>query len=375
MANLRDLISYADQQEITSAGFSTSPTTPLKYEGSAYKQVQMRTHCAVNRYNYFECFIWRPPAGTTFLKFEIWGGGGSGPGTCCCMWGTPGGSGAYAYKCICSDTDLGGCLYEICVASASCCTPVNRGANGCKSFVVGHGLNNFCAEGGYGGMSICHCHTQMSCLCTMSGAEWHCSENHNKYGAMDCQCCCEVWGNCGFSCFTPGGGIGNYPLFDQDTTGEMYDLIGIGNTFGSCGKTVRYRDAGLNFCYGGLCWNQCNFCAPFFGADGGAHGLPGLLGSPCNHGADNFCMLKQYHPFPGGLINTKGGYLTMRYHDMNQSGENGEHYLHPEYFGWASNGGDEGIPGFGGRAAGSHGGNNCYCGGPGHSGMVRITYG
>jgi hypothetical protein len=28
----------------------------------------------------------------------------------------------------------------------------------------------------------------------------------------------------------------------------------------------------------------------------------------------------------------------------------------------------------GGRSASSSGG-NCYCGGPGHAGMVRITYG
>lgn len=372
MANLRDLISYADQQEVTSAGFSTAPSSPINYPGSAYKQVQMRTHCAVNRYNYFECYIWRPPAGTTFLKFEIWGGGGSGAGTCCCMWGTPGGSGAYAYKCICSDVDLGGCIYEICVASASCCSPRNQGDHGCKSFVVGHGLNNFCAEGGYGGMSSCANSTwDQQCLCSY---DHECSESHATFGALQCQRCCEYRGNCGFSCFTPGGGIGNYPIFDQDTSGEFYDLIGAGTTFGSNGKRVRYSEGWTDFCYGYLCMNQCNFCAPFFGADGGARGLPGLLGSPCNHSSGDFCMIKQYHPFPGGLINTMGGYLTDRYHDMNQSGENGSHYKHGDYFGWAANGADEGIPGFGGRASGSHSG-NCYCGGSGHSGMVRITYG
>ncbi len=43
MANLRDLISYADQQAVTSAGLQTAPTTPINYHGTAYKQELMRT--------------------------------------------------------------------------------------------------------------------------------------------------------------------------------------------------------------------------------------------------------------------------------------------------------------------------------------------
>ena len=379
MANLRDLISYTDQQQIASfqtTGISTVPTTPITFPGSEYHQVQFRTHCAVNRHRYFECYVWRPPAGTTFIKFEIWGGGGGGPGTCCCMWGTPGGSGAYAFKCICTGFDLGGQPYEICVASASCCTPVQWGSRGCKSFVVGCGLNNFCAEGGWGGASFCaNCMDrsstfEMYCICDYCHS---CNESQAMpYGGHMCEACGPHWGNCGFSCFTPGGGIGNYPLEYQDITELQYDLIGGGTTFGSNGRRVYYGH-GLNPCYGGLCTNQCAYCAPFYGADGGARGLPGLLGSPCNHDM-NWCMIVQYHPFPGGLINTRGGYLPYRYSSMNLAGADAAQYRFSDYFGHSSLRAEEGIVGLGGRSASSESG-NCYCGGPGHSGMVRITYG
>jgi len=373
MANLRDLISYTDQQQIAAfqtVGISTIPSTPTSFPGSEYQQLQFRTHCAVNRNRYFECYIWKPPVGTTFIKFELWGGGGGGPGTCCCMWGVPGGSGSYAFKCICTGFDLAGCTYEICVASASCCSPYNYGARGCKSFVVGYGLNNFCAEGGMGGFSNCANSPpwEMFCLCDYAQA---CSEGAMQPYGM-CQTCCDLWGNCGFSCFTPGSGIGNYPIDYQDVVENQYDLIGTGTTFGSSGRRVDYSHA-INPCYGGLCWTNCAYCAPFYGADGGARGLPGLLGSPCNNGMD-WCMLLQYHPFPGGLVNTRGGYLPYRYTDMNIAGENGSHYRFSDYFGHSANRGDEGIVGLGGRSASSSGG-NCYCGGPGHAGMVRITYG
>jgi hypothetical protein len=377
MANLRDLVSYTDQQQIAAfqtAGISTVPATPISFPGSEYNQIQFRTHCAVNRFRHFECYVWKPPVGTTFIKFEIWGGGGGGPGTCCCMWGTPGGSGAYAYKCICTGFDLGGSVYEICVASASCCSPINTGARGCKSFVVGPGLRNFCAEGGYGGQSFCaNCNGswEMFCLCDYTQA---CAEGASMpYGAaICCDMCTGHWGNCGFSCFTPGGGIGMYPIEYQDVTETQYDLIGAGTTFGSNCRRVHYGHA-LNPCYGGLCWSMCAYCAPYFGADGGAIGLPGLMGSPCNHAMD-WCMITQYHPYPGGLINTRGGYLPYRYTSMNLAGENGAHYRFQDYFGHSSNRADEGIVGLGGRSASSESG-NCYCGGPGHAGMVRITYG
>jgi hypothetical protein len=290
------------------------------------------------------------------------------------MWGTPGGAGAYAYKCICTGYDLGACnaTYEICVASASCCTPDNVGQRGCKSFVVGPGLTNFCAEGGYGGISNCaNCMGEgweFYCLCTYDS---NCSEGlHQPFGG--CIYCGPHVGNCGFSCFAPGGGIGNIPWPNQDTITNAYDLIGIGNTFGSLGRRQLYGHA-LDVCYGGLCWSQCAACAPYYGADGGAIGLPGLLGSPCNHGMD-WCMIVQYHPFPGGLINTRGGYLPYRYTDMNLGGDNGVHYRFQDYFGHSSNRADEGIVGLGGRSASSRDG-NCYCGSPGHAGMVRITYG
>ena len=87
-------------------------------------------------------------------------------------------------------------------------------------------------------------------------------------------------------------------------------------------------------------------------------------------------MVKQYIPYPGGLINTKGGYWARRYDSMNYAGEN-------SYGGWMRasmgywGGGDDGshgIPGAGGNSAAATAG-NCYCGGPGYNGLVQITYG
>jgi hypothetical protein len=86
-------------------------------------------------------------------------------------------------------------------------------------------------------------------------------------------------------------------------------------------------------------------------------------------------MVNQYIPYSGGLINTRGGYIMRRTSDMNASGNNGHPNDFNEFFGYSGSNLGHGIPGFGGRTAQSHGGNNCYCGGYGGSGQVIITYG
>ena len=45
-----------------------------------------------------KCCNWTVPQGTTFAVFELWGGGASGVGGCCCMQGMPGDGGSYAIK-------------------------------------------------------------------------------------------------------------------------------------------------------------------------------------------------------------------------------------------------------------------------------------
>lgn len=101
---------------------------------------------------------WCVPAGVTSITFEIWGGGGGGGATCCCAFGFPGGSGAYAKKTVTGT--LGGCQYFIFPGYATCCRPdMPTGFQGCKTYITGYGLNNFCAEGGLPGRTYCNAWT------------------------------------------------------------------------------------------------------------------------------------------------------------------------------------------------------------------------
>jgi len=390
MANLRDLIEYTDRAEIRTAsslgvpGVTAGVTTSYfgqGFPGSAYKQIKYRGNFCTGSYTcFYECLVWRPPAGTTFVKFELWGGGGNGAGSCCCMIGTPGGSGAYAYKCICTGNDLGGCIYEFCIAGMSCCSPESYGYRGCKSFVNGFGLSNFCAEGGGQGYSHCHCNWIQSCLglyqtsCNEGSRTNTCLEDGYSAGRW---CFDQVW-SC--TCFAAGSnyGSGMIDCFDigrhrdQGCATGCYDLIGIGNTFGSNGRPVSLSHP-INVCYGGVCFN-CHFCAPYFGADGGAHGLPGGLGSPCDMDMGNFCMVKQFVPYPGGLVNTRGGWIPQKYDEMVFGGSRSQANRVNYFFGYSGSNREHGIPGMGGMTAGSWCG-YCYCGGSGHAGQVIITYG
>ena len=95
--------------------------------------------------------IWR-----TDVIFEIWGGGGGGAVSCCCSHRRhPGGAGAYAYKRLTGNEVVAGCKYQICIAASSCRTTSKSGRRGCKTYITGHNLSNFCAEGGHGGCSFC----------------------------------------------------------------------------------------------------------------------------------------------------------------------------------------------------------------------------
>lgn len=392
MSNLRDLIAYADQTTFQQVvGLTTSRV------GSQYKQIRFLTHCAVNHQPYYSSMKWKAPQGTRFIKFEIWGAGGSGGGSCCCMFGGPGGSGAYAFRMLCANDygDLSGCAYEICLATGGCCLPHGNhfGQHGCKSYIVGHGLCNFCAEGGMGGMTHCAL-SHGCCFCWGNNYGNECvyrgdrADSAGHYmGGKNFSCdfyCGPHYLICGHSCFTPGGGIGQRSTFlmdGQSEAGRVYSCL-----FGkpaadylSCGKEVALGHP-VNHCFGGACFIPMAYCAPFFGADGGAHGLPGMLTSPYNQDAGNWCMVMELHPYPGGLINTRGGWVAIPRWDQNNAGWQGFQAFSKSLMGFV--GGGEGsddhhlsyIPGMGGKSSTTSGG-NCYCGGPGTSGMIQITYG
>ena len=392
MANLRDLIAYADTTTFQQVvGLTTSSV------GSVYKQIRYMTHCSVNHQVHYSSMKWKAPQGTRFIKFEIWGAGGSGAGTCCCMWGGPGGSGAHAFKILCANQygDLSGCAYEICLGTGQCCLPIGNhfGQQGCKSYIVGHGLCNFCAEGGMGGMT--HCALSWGCcFCWGNNYSGGCVSRQDRADSagqfmMGKTSACEFYCGphyqlCGHSCFTPGGGIGQRATFLSDglpETGRIYSALfgNSGSEYLSCGKEITLGHP-VNHCFGGACFSPMAYCAPFYGADGGAHGLPGMITSQGNQDAAQWCMITDLHPYPGGLINTRGGWVAIPRWDMNNSGYQGIHQHAKALMGFMSGG--EGhddhhngyVPGFGGKSSSSTGG-NCYCGGPGGSGMIQITYG
>ena len=98
---------------------------------------------------YFRCgcnCTWTVPSGVTCARFQIWGAGTTSGSSCCCGYGIPGSTGAYASVII---PVSAGNSYTICSGCAYCCHPRWSVANdGCPSYVQGSGLSNFCAEGG-----------------------------------------------------------------------------------------------------------------------------------------------------------------------------------------------------------------------------------
>jgi len=380
MSNLRSLIGYVDNSSFGSiVGLTTN-------YGSQYRQIRMYDPCISGTSPLLNGFFWRAPVGTSFINIELWGGGGSGAGGCCCMFGPPGGSGAYAYKSICSNDvgNLDGCPFEFCIGSGGCCSNSGSapmvGYFGCKSYATGIGLCNFCAEGGGPGIAYC-AYSVECCFCWDNTYSDSTGSTSSHGGAMDFvrnvyDYCGPHNINCGFSCFSSGGGIGNFSQLNQMgklRSNPYVDRFGNARRFDSNCKNITYGHS-VNHCYGGSC-TGFNHCAPYYGADGGSFGLPGAITSPCNSDADDRCWIKQLIPYPGGLINTSGGYWRQHAQPLNMNSLQTPTFMNISMGIWSGGGDSEwGVPGSGGNTASQSGG-NCYCGGPGSNGLIQITYG
>lgn len=243
----------------------------------------------VDSYNYTYYPNWTIPTGATEVLFEVWGGGGSGAVSCCCSNGPSGGAGAYAFKTISGSDVVAGCQYQLCVGSASCRTSSKSGRRGCKTYITGNGLTNFCAEGGWGGCSYCF----------LQGCTWLTPRRNES--------------SCVYGC-----------------------------------------------------------CAIFYGADGGAVGLPGAYYAMCY--VDR-CHNKFFFPYPGGLVSAKGGYVSNRVYCSQNHCHFTEWCSAKNTVGWAQGSTCcmHGVPGFPGVTAGSCC-NGPYCGAGGHAGLIRISY-
>jgi len=251
MSNLRNLLGTQNTELV---GIYSGGIGNLRPGQSTWIMMHMCGVCDAPDTSYacmgseYQC--WRVPGsptgtGTTVVTFEIWGGGGSGAGACCCMIGVPGGAGAYARKTVTGIAS--GTAYNICIGGVACRTPADTGNRGCKSFVTGSGLSNFCAEGGWPGCSYCH-------LCWGHGSEWIVA-----MGGAASGCCQLLYGGC-------------------------YGIPGFGGACVGC-------------------------CAPYYGADYGAFGLPSAMTitqwTACRS------LNRHHFAYSGGLVNEQGGYVSV----------------------------------------------------------------
>ena len=145
------------------------------------------------------CCRWTVPAGTTSIKFEILSGGGPGGSSGGDYdYGIGGQGGNYAVKTLQKSVHnfTDGTAYTVCAAGSSacsCCCSCNVNCrHGCRSYVTGTGLSNFCATGGMGGptiwdkMSNCYnCHIgNVQCNRGLYNDSWQANVcNEATYGA------------------------------------------------------------------------------------------------------------------------------------------------------------------------------------------------
>jgi len=314
MSNLRSLLGTKD---VNVSGIYSGGIGRLRPGQTTYFSVHDCGACdtAASLFNsQFYC-CWRVPGsptgtGTTVVTFEVWGGGGGGAGACCCMIGVPGGAGAYARKSVTGVAS--GTAYDICIGTIGCRNPAETGIRGCKSYVTGSGLSNFCADGGFGGCGLC--------------ATQHDSRVYHFKTAMGGSasgCCQGLYTGCN-------------------------DIVGF-STFS-------------NFCVG------C--CAQYFGADFGSYGLPGAT-QFCTWGN---CRPrnKLYIAYPGGLVNEQGGHINVPFYCDVSCGFR-EQCCASNLIGFGAGNSNGYVPGVGGVSAWTCGSNNCCCGNFGHAGAARIT--
>jgi hypothetical protein len=145
------------------------------------------------------CCQWSVPAGTTSIKFEILSGGGPGGSSGGDYDNGIGGQGGnYAVRTLQKSVHgFGdGTTYTICAAGSSacsCCCRCNvNNRHGCRSYVNGTGLSNFCVTGGMGGPTVwdkssnCYnCHIgNVQCNRGLYNSSWQANAcNQASYGA------------------------------------------------------------------------------------------------------------------------------------------------------------------------------------------------
>jgi len=96
------------------------------------------------------CCLWTAPGCTRRVFFELWGAGGNGAGACSCNrchHFRAAGGGRYEERTVATTA---GCQYRVCAAGVyRCLSRECTGCYGCKSYVNGYNLSDFCSCGGH----------------------------------------------------------------------------------------------------------------------------------------------------------------------------------------------------------------------------------
>jgi hypothetical protein len=210
-----------------------------------------------------KCCLWTVPAKTSRVTFEIWSGGGGGAGhTCCncCSFSVGGAGGNYAIKTIATAP---GCQYTICAGGSWPCWKSHTcGAGmGCRSYVNGHNLSNFCVTGGCGGW-----------MC--NGDAW--GRREMGSGCANCNICSSFGADFGISGST-GMKMGHMGCHCSGADGSWTGaapMIGLhhGNsateTWCSCGCYVNWPAGGGTSGQSSYCGNWAKCCAGGTGQGG-----------------------------------------------------------------------------------------------------------
>jgi len=209
-----------------------------------------------------KCCLWCVPANITKVTFEIWSGGGGGPGmTCCncCSFAFGGHGGSYAIKTI--DVQPGW-SYTVCAGGSWRCNKSHTcsAGMGCRSYVNGCNLSNFCVMGGCGGY-----------MC--NGDAW--GHRHLTSGCANCNICgffgadFGMMGSGGFKpghgtchCYRTGGWTGAAPMFG------IIQATANSDSWCACGCYVNWPAGGGEAGTSNYCGNWAKCCAGGAGQGG-----------------------------------------------------------------------------------------------------------
>ena len=301
--------------------------------------------CQQQSYQETCCYTWIVPTGVTRATFEIWGGGGAGAGGRCCGYGPPGGSGAYSKKAI---TVVPAACYQLFLGAATDCSDGQCGCRGCKTYVVGTNLTNFCADGGMSGCWTCTPTTCCQAVCTCGSA-----------GVTATMLNSTITG----TTLTVGSVSAGTVAVGMKLTGTGVTVDTTIVSGSALSWTVDRTQTVTTTTITGTTFDM----AKAYGGDINMDGVRGCFWVSC---LDNSCWNKHFIAYPAGLVNTCGGVAMI--------GSRGSSYQNFETCMAASSTGyaymsSQYVPGVGGATSHPTGG-TCTCGVPGRPGLIRITY-